>query len=399
MKRKGRRRAVFIALAGILTLLLTAVAVLLVVSGVFAKPHYLQPWEQGYAQRFTDPRVELAAHGLLAASGHNMQPWVIRLDEQNPMSFELFADSQRLTPGADPYARQLMISQGTFLEYVSIAGEQLGYGAEVELFPEGEYEEKNLADSLDMKPVARITLTKQAPVASRLYPYLFRPDTNRGAYREEPLTGEQLRQLQNLNESKDMTVSVTQDGPDLERIKEYTSKAAVVEAGVERVMQETETIFRSNEAQKNKYRYGFSVEGQGTAGIKRHLLQGLVTLFPSLNRGEAAAKQYITSAEASIGNSPAFAMIVTADNSRVSQVRSGMLYSRLTLEAHRLGLALQPLSQALEEYDEMKQVYSSIHHSYAASGGTIQMLARVGAPLKEAPLSMRRNVMELVPAE
>ncbi|MNC64999.1 hypothetical protein D3C75_1152440 [compost metagenome] len=73
-----------------------------------------------------------------------------------------------------------------------------------------------------------------------------------------------------------------------------------------------------------------------------------------------------------------------------------MLYSRLILTAHSLGLAMQPLSQAIEEYPEMNGIYSDIHRSYAPGGGTIQMLVRLGTPLTEVPLSMRRDVQELI---
>ena len=116
----------------------------------------------------------------------------------------------------------------------------------------------------------------------------------------------------------------------------------------------------------------------------RHLLQGAVTIFPSMNQGKAASKQFINSTLASVNRTPAFVLIRSGDNSRSSQIRSGMLYSRLILTAHREGLALQPLSQVLEEYPEMSQLYSDIHHRYAKEGQTIQMLARVGIPLKAA---------------
>lgn len=48
------------------------------------------------------------------------------------------------------------------------------------------------------------------------------------------------------------------------KLGSYAMKGASIEADVNRVMKESETIFRANEYQKNKYRYGFSVEGQGT---------------------------------------------------------------------------------------------------------------------------------------
>lgn len=60
-------------------------------------------------------------------------------------------------------------------------------------------------------------------------------------------------------------------------------QAAAIEAGVSRIRKESEIIFRANEYQKNKYRYGFSVEGQGTLGIMRHFMQGMLktkALYP-----------------------------------------------------------------------------------------------------------------------
>jgi hypothetical protein len=77
-------------------------------------------------------------------------------------------------------------------------------------------------------------------------------------------------------------------------------------------------------------------------------------------------------------------------------VKSGMLYSRLTLTAHTLGLVVQPVSQALEEYPEMSTLYHGIHESYAPKGQTIQMLVRIGKPTEEVPQSMRRDVMDLI---
>jgi hypothetical protein len=92
-------------------------------------------------------------------------------------------------------------------------------------------------------------------------------------------------------------------------------------------------------------------------------------------------------------------MIITKDNNRSSQVKSGMLYSELILTAHRMGFVMQPLSQVLEEYPEMKEQYSSVHHDYASDGGTIQMLVRLGKPTKVVPQSMRRDVMNLIVEE
>ncbi len=397
MGRGTAKKKMKIMLLSIGALLLMAFAALLIISGIFERQEYLEPWQKTYPQKFDDPRISLAAHGMLAANGHNMQPWKIRLDAENPMVFYLYADSGRLTRRVDPFARQMMISQGTFLEYVDIAGDESGRRAVIELFPEGGYNEGELLESMQARPVAKITLANGEPQSSPLYDTMFLPDTNRAEYQPAGLTPEQISELEAISAGDGISVKIFQDGENTGRLRSYAMEGAAVEAGVDRVMRETELIFRANEYQKNRYRYGFSVEGQGTSGIMRHLMQGLVTLFPSMNSGKAASDLFISSTRKAVDNTPAFAMILTDGNSRREQVESGMAYSRLVLTAGRLGLAVQPLSQPLEEYPEMKEVYEGIHRDYAPDGGTIQMLVRLGKPTKDVPLSMRRDVMDLIP--
>ncbi|MEK5165596.1 hypothetical protein NYE69_25090 [Paenibacillus sp. FSL R5-0527] len=385
-----------IAIAGIAGLGLAAFAGLLLVSGAYKPAEYLEPWQKNTARQFDDPRVRLTAHGLLAASGHNMQPWKIKLDDSDPLAFYLYADSERLSEQADPLSRQMMVSQGTFLEYVRVAGRQLGYETSVTLFPYGGYDEGNLRASMDAKPAARIELEQTDPQSEPLYDFLFLPDTNRLAYQLDKLTLKEVKTLERLSVGGGITVKVYQDEEDVRKLGSYALRAAAIEAGVSRVMEEAGVIFRANEREKNSDRYGFSVEGQGTSGIMRHVVQALVTLFPSMNTGQAAADRYVRTAEESVSGTSAYVMILSSGNSRTSQIESGMTYSQLILEAHRLGLAMQPLSQALEEYAEMKELYDGIHREYAPGGETIQMLVRIGRPTREVPQTMRRDVRELI---
>jgi hypothetical protein len=48
-------------------------------------------------------------------------------------------------------------------------------------------------------------------------------------------------------------------------------------------------------------------------------------------------------------------------------------------------VAFQPLSQALQEYPEMAGPYRDLHARLAPTGGTVQMLARIGFGPEVAP--------------
>jgi len=395
VKRKGVKKMIIISMSSFVTLILLALAAILLAGGLFQNQTYLQPWDKKYAAHFKDPRIRLAAYGLLAANGHNMQPWIIKLDKDDPMTFYLYADASRMSPKADPYARQMMVTQGTFLDYVAVAGQSIGYPATITLFPDGSYNEQQFAQSMSVKPVAKITLKRAQPQQNPLFRAIYIPDTNREPYKSTKLSSAQIDAFEALKDSR-IETKIYQDKTNVKTLGKFALDSAIIEADTRRVMDEAGAIFRANESQKNKMRYGFSFEGQGTSGFKLYFMQGLITLFPSLNNAKSSSDLMIQSTKAALAHTPAYAMISSDDNSRVSQVKSGMIYSRLTLTAANLGLAAQPVSQALEEYPEMNKQYTGIHRSYAPKGQTIQMLVRIGTPTKSVPQSMRRDVMELV---
>ncbi|MFP4378009.1 MAG: hypothetical protein ACLFP4_13280 [Spirochaetales bacterium] len=118
-----------------------------------------------------DIRVELVEWGRLAQNAHNVQPWRIVLDPQDAGRFTLYVEDDRLLPETDPPARQVTLSAGTFLAVVEARAAQLGYQADIDLFPQGEY---TLA-SIGELPVARVTLRETNSARAR-YPVAAAPD-------------------------------------------------------------------------------------------------------------------------------------------------------------------------------------------------------------------------------
>ena len=393
-----------IAFAGILVV---GIFALVIIDGTFLHKQYLEPWDEGYHEQFEDPRVRVLAHGMLAPNSHNLQPWSVVLEGED--AFLLYADTDRLSPKADPQGRQLTISQGTFLEYVRIAAEELGYEAEIELFPEGEYGPEGSPENLGSKPVARVSLKEASTEAKRealesretggyilpLYPVMFLPDTYRVPYREIKLQQEDIEKLEALG-TENVSIVIFQEAEEVEKLGEITLRAAEVEAGNSGVQEEGSELFRPNEWEKNKFRYGFTMEGQGLSPLKVHVIQGLLSFFPSMNSPEAAGDSFLSQAESAVEKTPAYALIITEGNSRTVQVESGILYSRFLLTAADMGYVMQPLSQATEEYPEMAGMYKEIHGEYAEEGETIQMLIRIGVPEKEVPPTMRLDVMDII---
>jgi len=379
-----------IIIAAVIIVLATA---LVASSGIYLPKKYYDAWNPEYHKQFSDARLQVIAHGLLAANSHNMQAWKIVLDDSDKNGFWLYINTDKLTPQLDPYSRQITISQGTFLEYVTVASEKLGYKADIALFPKGEFDDKGSIESIKSKPVAKVILKPITPAASPIYSMMFLPDTVRVAYQPDKLPADLFSQMESLSSVK---MVVYQDGANLEKLKKMAWESANIEAGVDRIAKESAVLFRPNEYEKNKYRYGFSLEGQGFSGINITIFEALLTLIPSMNSPQASNDSFLSGTRTALDNTPAFIMMVSMDNSRTTQVRMGMLYSHFQLVCQSRGYYMQPMSQALEEYPEMKSIYEKIHAEYARPGETIQMLARVGKPIREVEHSMRLGVNDLL---
>jgi hypothetical protein len=77
--------------------------------------------------------------------------------------------------------------------------------------------------------------------------------------------------------------------------------------------------------------------------------------------------------------------LVSRGQGRADQIAAGADWLRVNLAATAAGVAVQPLSQALQEYPEMDGLYRAVHARLAPDGGTVQMFARAGYGPEVAP--------------
>ena len=73
-----------------------------------------------------------------------------------------------------------------------------------------------------------------------------------------------------------------------------------------------------------------------------------------------ATKSQIEDFNAKLQSTPAFMWMVSADNTRTTQIDAGRAYVRVQLAATAHGLAMHPLQQALQEYPEQAGPYRRI---------------------------------------
>jgi hypothetical protein len=75
---------------------------------------------------------------------------------------------------------------------------------------------------------------------------------------------------------------------------------------------------------------------------------------------------------------PAYLWLTTPGNGRAEQLAAGRDWLRVNLAATAAGLALHPISQALQEFTEVAGPYGEMHALLAPEGDRLQMLGRLG---------------------
>lgn len=342
-----------------------------------------------------DIRLKVLSYAILAPNPHNKQPWIVKLT--GPLSFELYVDPERLLPETDPHYRQIHIGHGTFLEIASIAASGLGYQADIEYFPQSQYGNMELQN----KPVARVELVKTANVqVDPLFNQLLNRRSNKRDYDQIALTISEQQELQQFNQqTSDATLVFKSSPQDQKQLSQWLTQAMKIETGNRARDHETIAMFRFNDEEVKKHRDGFGLAQSGMSGIKKMVAE---TFFLSREKTENDptdfGNQAVDMTQSQAHSTATFALLITTDNQRIDQLKIGRDYCRINLKTAAMGLAQHPMSQILQEYEDMLPLQKTFKQHYGiAESDTVQMLFRLGRaqPTKH---SARRLVSSIVQA-
>lgn len=332
----------------------------------------------------TDLRRWVLSYAILAPHAHNLQSWLVDLSK--PEEITLYCDRQRLLPDTDPYSRQIMVSHGTFLELLDLAARERGLRAEIELFPEGAFDDKTIDD----RPVARIRLVPDAAVTKDpLFAQILKRHTNRNVY--DPKQSIQAQAWEALAAAaQPYPVKfgyVSADRPEaLAQHRAIASEAWKIELITPRTILESYHVLRVGAREIAEHRDGIAVTSPMLVALTR---LGLFDRSKAPAPTDSAITSQISEFDAKLASSNAFLWLISDDNTRTTQIATGRAYVRVQLAATAHGVVMHPLSQALQEYPEQAGPYAQIHALLGAErpNQTVQMWLRVGvaAPVGPAP--------------
>ena len=336
----------------------------------------LRPWLDA-GSLYSEPRKKALSYAILAPNPHNQQPWLVDLSEENRVI--LSVDQNRLLPQTDPFARQITIGFGCFIEVLRMAAAADGYTVTFDLFPEGEDVER-----LDQRPVAVATFRENPDeTPDPLFQHVLDRRSLKVPYDlDKPVSDNSLSAISEA--AIHTQVSATNEKARVGNLRALTRKALEIEIETPRTYKESVDLFRigKDEIEANP-------DGIDFSGPMFELLNatGQFSREAALDLDSTAFAQGKASVLANVDTAMAHIWQVTTDNSRADQIRAGRDWVRLNLAATANGIGTQPLSQALQEYPEMDALYRQVHSELAPDGGTVQMLARLGyaAPPPPSP--------------
>ncbi|WP_271009513.1 Acg family FMN-binding oxidoreductase [Paucibacter sp. B51] len=356
-------------------------------------PPALSAWQEPVQNIAGDVRHWLLAHALLAPNPHNRQPWLADLRESGQIL--LICDGERLLPETDPWGRQILIGCGAFIELAVIAAAERGIRLQVEAFPNGEPTPFTLPGG---QVIARLRLRTEPGLArDPLFAQIRRRHTHKGLYdSSRSVSAEQWQTLRDaaVEAGAGLRVGAVTDGKTMDALRRITREAFETEMLTPRTYLESARLMRIGPAEVEQHRDGIALMG-GMVRLSAAL--GLFNRF-EVPRADSSSMAQIRKRWAAFETASGYLWIVSEDNSRAAQLRCGRAYVRSHLRACAAGLDMHPLSQALQEYAEVRPQLRALRQLLACSEDspeTVQMLARVGYGLEAASPAPRRELRQM----
>lgn len=316
--------------------------------------------------------LALVQAAILAANGHNAQPWLFRVSDSR---IELYADVGRTMGPIDPYLRDMHLSLGCALENLVVAAAPNGYAATVTVAPGILELASNSA--APRQRVAVVELTPSARSTSELDQAIPKRHTNRALYDPtRPLPSEFVQALHGLSQDAAVRMFFVTGDEDRQRLVDATMASA--------------PIFRDTAIARGNARWARMSEDEMDKAA-----DGFLALPDPTTKGISHPKIMLSA--------PLMGMIAVRDRyERAQALSAGRLWQRANLLATSRGIAARPDNAGVELIDYQRRVGlppdAAAHLAEIAGDPTWQptMIFYMGYATAAAIPSPRRAVSDVV---
>ncbi len=309
----------------------------------------------------------LLKFAVLAPSGHNAQPWKVKLLKNG---FEIVYEKSRRLPVGDPKDRLLYIGVGAFIENLALAADYYGYSVTSKIVENG-----NIVAQIILKQARKKRPTKHLAVV------IPKRVTNRNQYSNKLPSESVLGSMKKLS-NKNIEVTYLKNKSNLSSLCEDVVNANINTFESNAFREELSRHIRTNVTKKKT---GMPAFGMGMPTIISFITPLLIKLT-NVNK-----MSYKKDLDVFKNHTPLFFLISSRGNKRSDWVNVGRVFERISLIATREGMSVSPQAGPV-----IINKYAVRMKNYFNSKLIPQMFFRMGYPEKETPHSPRLSVEEIL---
>ena len=274
-----------------------------------------------------DDSLEIIYLASLAPSGHNTQPWTVRVLEGN--HWIIGTDITRWLSVVDPENREMLLSIGAFLENLIIAANVKGYEVEVQI----------LAKTLKDKDILDIKLHKVNYSRKFDIKKIKLRRTVRNNFLKDDLSREDVRLFtENHKESFFYYARQTKEGNYLAR---GTLLANQTQTCQNPAQEELARWIRWSNDEIRHYRNGLTPETMEIDGIARWYVKNFYSSQSALDTSFREATIKKIQEQVAVGSG--WLLITSRDSSIPELIETGRKLQRLWLEVREKNIAIHPM--------------------------------------------------------
>lgn len=359
----------------------SAGAVLIVVmlfvgfDGTFLPRTYASVWSKQDIERLDDLQSKLIAYGIRAASSHNSQPWLVKKIDAE--TIELYADMDKALPVVDGDKKQLLMSQGTFIESYRQGAMFSGYTVNVTYHDVDVSENRPLIATLHIQQDTELHV--EDSTSGSTYDSLTTDKSDLRTTIDECIT-----------DYPGFTYTLVDTESEVEALEGMLLEGTIIESKDKEATRELLDFFRWTEWDKNKYRYGLSLNTLPDP-VKPFAQPLMKILSKDLSSfGESGIKQFKERLEKQTKY-----ILIHCDNPvTLDYVVSGQIYQQLVHEVS--GYELRPAMQVLESFDAMQQLSMQFQTKYGNNGDVIWVIGLQEKSNKPIASNPRHRIEDII---
>jgi len=310
--------------------------------------------------------MEILYLASLAPSGHNTQPWTVRILE--PKHWVIGSDKRRWLTAVDPENRELLLGIGAFIENLVITAGTFGYEVDIQIIAKS---------PMDLE-IADIRLKKGNPVDFPIEKIKQRR-TVRSGFTDQEIKTEDLKYIAKhevksctlINVPSSHSFYFPNKSPQGKYLLEGTIEANRIQAFRDPAQEELANWIRWTNKEAKQYRNGLTPESMGIKGIGGLFVRNFYDRQSVLKK--SFRDQTVDIVAKQVKTCGGWLVVTSGDSNIRTLIEHGRVYENMLLKIREKMIAVHPMTQMLEEEAWKNKIAKELGIT-----GEVQWILRIG---------------------